>query len=84
MAQAEAQRFLVLLAEVGRSRSLTMHRIYIESVQSLLDGVRRKLVLPAGAEIDLTVLGASEESPGRSQKASQSSTNPVPDHDNAP
>ena len=37
-AQAEAQRFIVLLAEAERSRSLTMRRLYIESMQALLTG----------------------------------------------
>ena len=65
MAQAEAQRFLALLAEAGRSRSLTMRRLYIESIQTLLDGVQRKLVLPPGGDVDLTVLGIKEEAPTR-------------------
>ncbi len=59
-ARAEAQRFLVLLAEAERSRSLTMRRLYIESMQSLLDRVKRKLILPPGDSLDLTVLGATE------------------------
>jgi modulator of FtsH protease HflK len=84
MAQAEAQRFLLLLAEAGRSRSLTMRRIYIDSVQALLDGVKRKLVLPPGGDLDLTVLGVSEELPGRGQKASPSNTNRGREHDIAP
>jgi modulator of FtsH protease HflK len=57
IAQADAHRFNGLLAEVERSRSLTMSRLYIEAMQSLLDGVKRKLVLPPGGEVDLTVLG---------------------------
>ena len=57
MAQAEAQRFVALMAEAGRSRSLTMRRLYIESMQALLNGVKRKLVLPPGGDLDLTVLG---------------------------
>jgi modulator of FtsH protease HflK len=65
MAQAEAQRFLALLAEAGRSRSLTMHRLYIDTMQVLLDGVKRKLLLPPGGDIDLTVLGIKEETPAR-------------------
>jgi modulator of FtsH protease HflK len=84
MAQAEAQRFLVLLAQAGQSRSLTIRRLYIETMQSLLDGVKRKLVLPPGGELDLTVLGASEETPGRDENASQSSPNSMRRHENAP
>ena len=71
MAQAEAQRFLVLLAEAGRSRSLTMRRLYIETMQALLDGVKRKLVLPPGGDIDLTVLGIKEEAPPRDSRELQ-------------
>ena len=72
IAQAEAQRFLGLLAEVERSRSLTMRRLYIESMQALLDGVKRKLVLPPGGDIDLTVLGGKEEPSSSSREQSQS------------
>jgi modulator of FtsH protease HflK len=64
-AQAEAGRFLALLAEAVRSRELTMRRLYSQSLQSLLDGVRRKLVLPAGDAPDLTVIGLGGESPPR-------------------
>jgi membrane protease subunit HflK len=57
-ARADAERFLVLLAEAQHARTLTMRRLYIEAMQSLLDGVKRKLILPAGDAVDLTVLGA--------------------------
>jgi membrane protease subunit HflK len=56
-ARADADRFLALLPEVRRARALTVRRLYIESVQSLLGSVRRKLVLPPGDSLDLTVLG---------------------------
>jgi membrane protease subunit HflK len=56
-ARAEADRFLALLGEVRRSRDLTIRRLYLETVQALLEGVRRKLILPPGDSIDLTVLG---------------------------
>jgi membrane protease subunit HflK len=56
-AQADARRFLALLAEVARSRQLTMSRLYVESLQSLLDRVKRKLILPAGDATDITVIG---------------------------
>jgi membrane protease subunit HflK len=56
-AHAEAGRFLALLGEATRSRELTMRRLYIESLRSLLDGVKRKLVMPAGDAPDLTVIG---------------------------
>ena len=56
-ARAETDQFLALLAEVRRSRDLSLRRLYIESVQSMLERVRRKLVLPPGDSIDLTILG---------------------------
>jgi modulator of FtsH protease HflK len=56
-ARAEADRFLALMAEVHRSRDLTVRRLYMETVQSLLGRVRRKIILPPGDSIDLTVLG---------------------------
>lgn len=70
MAQAEAQRFLALLPAAGQSRSLTMRRLYIEAMQTLLDGVKRKLVLPPGGDLDLTVLGIKEEAPPRAPTSS--------------
>jgi modulator of FtsH protease HflK len=61
-ARAQADRFNVLLAEAERSRSLTMRRLYIETLQVLLACVKNKLILPPGDAIDLTVLGARENS----------------------
>jgi len=58
--RAEADSFTLLAAEAERSRALTMRRLYIESVQALLDGVKRKIVVPAGGELDLTVLGIND------------------------
>jgi membrane protease subunit HflK len=60
-AGAERQRFLALLAEADQSRALTMRRLYIESLQSLLGQVKRKLILSPGDNIDVTVLGAGPE-----------------------
>src|SRR5205823_2585818 len=60
-ARAEAQHFLALLAEVRRSRDLTIRRLYIESLQALLDRVKRKLILPPGDSLDLTVFGLHSE-----------------------
>jgi membrane protease subunit HflK len=56
-ARAGGQRFTALLAEADRSRSLTMRRLYIESLQSLLGRVKSKLILSPGEAIDLTILG---------------------------
>jgi modulator of FtsH protease HflK len=70
-ANADAQRFHLLLAEAERSRSLTMRRLYIETIQSLLGGVKSKVVVPAGGDIDLTVLGVKEQAPSSAPKQSQ-------------
>jgi membrane protease subunit HflK len=55
--RAEAQRFLALLAEGRRSPVLTVRRLYIESLHELLGRVKRKLILPPGESVDVTVLG---------------------------
>lgn len=57
---AQAQRFVALVAEARRSRSLTIQRIYLDTMKSLLGQVRRKVVLPPGDVVDLTVLGVEE------------------------
>jgi membrane protease subunit HflK len=67
--RAEAQRFLALATEAGRSRGLTIRRLYIESLQSLLDRVKRKFIMPDGDTPDLTVLGLSGEVAPRSLPA---------------
>jgi modulator of FtsH protease HflK len=58
--RAQAQRFNLLLGEAERSRTLTMRRLYIETLQGLLAGVKNKLILPPGDAIDLTVLGVRD------------------------
>jgi membrane protease subunit HflK len=60
VSSAQAQRFVALLAEARRSRSLTIQRIYVDSMKSLLGQVRRKVVLPPGDVVDLTVLGVED------------------------
>ncbi len=67
-ASAQAERFLVLLAEAQLARSLTIRRIYIESLQALLDRVKGKIVLPPGDSVDLTVLGSQDEPRQRPDK----------------
>jgi membrane protease subunit HflK len=79
MARAEAQRFLTLLAEADRSRALTMHRLYVESLRTLLGRVKTKLILPPGDAIDLTVLGAPRESSRPAPKPAGPGQLPVPD-----
>lgn len=58
--QAGAQRFLALLAEARRSPELTVQQTYLDTMKSLLGRVRRKIILPAGNDVDLTVLGFEE------------------------
>jgi len=55
-----AQRFLALLAEARRSPELTAQRIYLDTMKALLSRVRRKIILPPGDSVDLTVLGIEE------------------------
>ncbi len=55
-----AQRFLALLAEARRSPDLTAQRIYLDTMKALLSRVRRKIILPPGDAVDLTVLGIDE------------------------
>jgi membrane protease subunit HflK len=78
-ARARGQRFTALLAEAERSRFLTIRRIYIESLRMLLNRVKKKLILPPGGDVDLTVFGVNEErvtgspesiSPGQSRPES--------------
>jgi len=58
--RAGAQRFLALLAEARRAPELTAQRIYLDTMKSLLSRVRRKIILPPGDAVDLTVLGIEE------------------------
>jgi membrane protease subunit HflK len=58
--RAQATHFLALLPEAQRNRSLTLQRTYIDKLQSFLSRVRRKVILPAGDAVDLSVLGIEE------------------------
>jgi membrane protease subunit HflK len=60
-ASAQAEQFIALLAEAQRARSLTIRRIYIDSLRDLLDQVKGKIVLPPGDSVDLTVLGIQDQ-----------------------
>lgn len=62
-ARAEADQFIELLAEARRSRELTVRRLYIETVQSLLERVRSKVILAPGESLDLTILGSAVPPP---------------------
>ena len=84
-AQAEAARFLALLGEVVRSRELTMRRLYLESFQSLMGGVKRKVVLPAGDAPELTVIGlGGDGSPRNTPESPPSESSGVRQHRNEP
>ena len=58
--RAGAQRFLALLDEARRSPELTIRQTYLDTMKKLLSRVRRKIILPAGNDVDLTVLGIEE------------------------
>ncbi len=58
--RAGAQRVLALLAESRRAPELTAQRIYLDTMKTLLSRVRRKIILPPGDAVDLTVLGIEE------------------------
>jgi membrane protease subunit HflK len=61
LARARADRFIALQAEAKRAPALTVRRLYVETLQTLLAGVKTKLILPPGEAVDLTVLGIKEE-----------------------
>jgi membrane protease subunit HflK len=58
--RAAALRFLALLAEARRSPQPTVRRIYLDTMKTLLSRVRRKIIVPAGNDVELTVLGIEE------------------------
>jgi membrane protease subunit HflK len=60
MARSHASRFLALLAEAERSRSLTVRRLYRDALRDLLPRVRRKLVLTPDEPVDLSILGVEK------------------------
>jgi membrane protease subunit HflK len=58
--RAAAERFLALLAEARRMPEATARRIYLDTMKSLLGRVRRKIIVPPGDDVELTVLGIDE------------------------
>jgi membrane protease subunit HflK len=62
LARARAGRFLALLAEAGKSRRLSVRRLYLDTLRELLPRVRRKVVLTPDEPLDLSIFGAG---PGR-------------------
>ena len=57
LARSRADRFLALLAEADRARSLTIRRLYLDMLRELLPRVKRKLVLTPEEPIDLSIFG---------------------------
>lgn len=60
LAKAGASRFLALLDAAQRSRSLTVKRIYIETLRDLWPKVKRKLVMTPEEPVDLSLFGAEK------------------------
>jgi membrane protease subunit HflK len=57
LARGRAGRFLALLTEAQRDRTLTIRRLYLDMLRELLPRVRRKLVLTPEEAVDLSILG---------------------------
>jgi membrane protease subunit HflK len=53
--RGEADRFTRLLAEVRKEPRAARQRIYLETLAELLPRFTRKVVVPAGREVDLSV-----------------------------
>jgi membrane protease subunit HflK len=59
-ARSRAGKFLALLAEARKSRELTIQRLYSSAMKTLLGKVRRKIIVPPGDAVDLTVMGLQD------------------------
>jgi membrane protease subunit HflK len=59
MARGQAERFLALLAEADRSRSLTVRRLYRDALRDLLPKVRRKVLMTPDEPVDLGLFGTN-------------------------
>ncbi len=57
LAEAQASRFLGLLAEAERDRPLTVRRLYRDTLRDLLPRVRRKVWMSPGDPVDLGLFG---------------------------
>jgi membrane protease subunit HflK len=60
MARAKADGFRILLDELGRARTLTLQRLYRDTLREVLPEVGRTIVLEAGEPLDLSIVGPSE------------------------
>lgn len=69
-AQARADRFVRLAAEAKHSRPLVFRRLYIETMATILDQVKTKIVAPADESVDVTLFGdpTPAEKPGPSPR----------------
>jgi modulator of FtsH protease HflK len=59
LARSRAARFLSLLDEARNSRSLTVRRLYLDALRTLLPRVRRKLLMTPEEPVDLSLLGVA-------------------------
>jgi membrane protease subunit HflK len=59
-AEGQAERFEKLLSEYRRSPELTARRLYLETMAEALPRFRDKLILDAGADIDLSIIREEE------------------------
>ncbi len=57
MARSHADRFMKLLTEAERSRSLTVRRLYRDALRDLLPRVRRKILMTPDEPVDLGIFG---------------------------
>jgi membrane protease subunit HflK len=57
IARGQAERFLALLAEADRSRTLTVRRLYRDALRDLLPRVRRKVLMTPDEPVDLGLIG---------------------------
>jgi modulator of FtsH protease HflK len=59
MARGQSERFLALLAEADRSRTLTIRRLYRDALRDLLPKVRRKVLMTLDEPVDLGLFGTN-------------------------
>ena len=55
-AEADAERFELLLAEYRQAPELTARRLYLETMAATLPRFRSKLILDSGEKLDLSIL----------------------------
>jgi membrane protease subunit HflK len=77
LTRARAERFSALEAEARRARSLTLRRMYIETMASLLARVKRKLILPPEEAVDLTLLGIEDKARPTGAASPEASSRPA-------